>query len=79
MVASWAVFVTKPSDISPAFSDDGYALPELDVQWHEIATDHAKRAGMDKPRRDTPQRSVRMFADAAEASSTRRGVARLAL
>ena len=65
-VASWAVFVTKPSDISPAFSDDGYALPELDVQWHEIATDHAKRAGMDKPKKGHTAAQRRMFADAAE-------------
>ena len=35
-VASWALFVTKPSDLDDAFSDDGYDLPPLDVRWHEI-------------------------------------------
>src|SRR6202000_2417863 len=40
-VASWALFITKPSDLSPVFSDDGYVLPPLDVRWHEIPTDHS--------------------------------------
>lgn len=38
-VASWAVFLQKPSDLG--FSDDGYDMPALDVRWHELATDHA--------------------------------------
>lgn len=38
-VASWAVFITKPSDLG--HSDDGYVLPALDVRWHEIPTDYA--------------------------------------
>jgi DNA modification methylase len=44
-VSTWAIFINRPSDIG--FSDDGYVLPELDVRWHEIATDHAD-AGTDK-------------------------------
>jgi hypothetical protein len=39
-VASWALFVQKPSDLG--FSDEGYELPPLDVRWHEIAADHAQ-------------------------------------
>lgn len=35
-VSSWALFITKPSDINPDYSDDGYVLPPLDVRWHEI-------------------------------------------
>jgi len=35
-VSSWALFITKPSDLNPGYSDDGYILPELDVRWHEI-------------------------------------------
>lgn len=35
-VSSFALFVTKPSDISPDYPDDGYELPPLDVRWHEI-------------------------------------------
>ncbi len=35
-VSSWALFITKPSDINPAYSDDGYALPPLKVNWHEL-------------------------------------------
>lgn len=38
-VASWAIFLQKPSDLG--YSDDGYALPELEVHWHEIPSDHS--------------------------------------
>lgn len=44
-VASWAVVITKPSDLG--HSDDGYILPKLDVRWHEIPSDYAL-AGADK-------------------------------
>jgi DNA modification methylase len=44
-VASWALFVQRPSDLG--FSDEGYQLPELDVHWHEIPTNHAD-AGTEK-------------------------------
>lgn len=46
-VATWALFVQKPSDIDPAFSDEGYELPPLDVRWHEIPSDHSD-AGEEK-------------------------------
>ena len=35
-VSSWALFITKPSDVNPKYSDEGYVLPPLDVKWHEI-------------------------------------------
>lgn len=35
-VSSWALFITKPSDVNPKYSDEGYVLPPLDVRWHEI-------------------------------------------
>lgn len=38
-VASWAIFVQRPSDLG--FSDEGYALPELDIRWHEVPSDHS--------------------------------------
>lgn len=44
-VASWALFVQRPSDLG--FSDEGYALPPLDVHWHEIPSDHSS-AGSEK-------------------------------
>lgn len=44
-VASWAVFITKPSDLG--YNDEGYVLPELDVRWHEIPSDYAA-AGAEK-------------------------------
>ena len=46
-VASWAIFLQKPSDLGPEFSDEGYSLPPLDIRWHEIPTDHT-RAGCEK-------------------------------
>ncbi len=47
-VASWALFVQKPSDITANEDDDkGYVLPPLDVRWHEIKTDH-HNAGSEK-------------------------------
>ena len=35
-VSSWALFITKPSDVNPEYSDEGYVLPPIDVKWHEI-------------------------------------------
>lgn len=35
-ISSWALFITKPSDINPDYSDEGYDLPPLEVRWHEI-------------------------------------------
>ena len=42
--ASWAIFLQRPSDLG--YSDEGYELPELDIHWHEIASDHSQ-AGVD--------------------------------
>ncbi|ATH82871.1 DNA methylase N-4 [Ectopseudomonas mendocina] len=44
-VASWALFIQKPSDLG--FSDDGYTLPEIDLHWHELPSDH-RQAGAEK-------------------------------
>ena len=38
-IASWALFIQRPSDLG--YSDDGYVLPEIDVRWHEVRTDHS--------------------------------------
>lgn len=39
-VASWALFVDKPSDLG--YDDTGYVMPELNINWHRIAADHEK-------------------------------------
>lgn len=39
-VASWALFIYKPSDLG--YSDEGYDLPPLNVQWHRIPVDHTR-------------------------------------
>lgn len=55
-VASWALVIQKPSDLG--CSDEGYTLPPLAVNWHEVPSDHAA-AGAEK----SGQR--RMFRSAA--------------
>lgn len=62
-VASWAVFVSRPSDLG--YSDEGYALPELRVHWHEIPTDHLARAGAEKPKKGKKAAQLRLIADSA--------------
>jgi DNA modification methylase len=58
-VSSWALFVSKPSDITRNPEDDkGYILPDLDIRWHEIPSDHSK-AGAEK------DGQFMMFKDAA--------------
>ena len=51
-VASWAVFVGKPSDVNPEYSDDGYDLPPLQINWHRLESKHdepiADRDGQQK-------------------------------
>lgn len=37
-VSSWAVFVGKPSDVNPDYSDDGYDLPPLKINYHRLVT-----------------------------------------
>ena len=34
-VSSWAVFLQKPSDLG--YSDDGYALPKLNIHYHKVS------------------------------------------
>jgi len=43
-VSSWAIFLQKPSDLG--YSDEGYSLPDLEVYWHEVPSDH-KGAGFE--------------------------------
>lgn len=31
---SWAIFLSRPSDLG--YSDEGYALPPLEIVWHEL-------------------------------------------
>ncbi len=35
-ISSSALFVTKPSDLDPEYSDEGYDLPPLEIRWHEL-------------------------------------------
>lgn len=46
-VSSWALFITKPSDVDPKYSDKGYDLPPLIVNWHEIPVEYGKAEDKD--------------------------------
>lgn len=37
-VSSWALFVERPSDLG--YPDDGYIMPDLDIEWLCIPSDH---------------------------------------
>lgn len=66
--SSWALFITKPSDINPEYSDEGYNLPELIVNWHEIPIHYGDKCEKDG--------QMKMFDEAAqglkEAARTKR-------
>lgn len=40
-LASWAVFVQRPSDLG--YSDEGYDLPPIEVVWHEVPAGDGSR------------------------------------
>lgn len=46
-VSSWALFITKPSDLNPDYSDEGYVLPPIEVRWHEIQVKYGDSAEKD--------------------------------
>lgn len=56
-VSSWALFITKPSDLNPEYSDAGYVLPPLQVNWHEIPVHYGDTANKDG--------QVQLFTEAA--------------
>jgi len=39
-LASWAAFIQRPSDLG--YSDSGYDLPAINVQWHRLQDDHTQ-------------------------------------
>lgn len=57
-VSSWALFVTKPSDLNPDYADDGYDLPPLDVRWHELPVHYGDAVDKDG--------QMQMFQEAAK-------------
>lgn len=57
-VSSWTLFVTKPSDLNPEYSDEGYDLPPLDVRWVEIPVHYGDTADRDG--------QIQLFQEAAE-------------
>jgi hypothetical protein len=42
---SWSIFLQKPSDLG--YSDEGYDLPPLNIDWVEVPVDHST-AGVDR-------------------------------
>lgn len=45
-VYSWAVFIQRPSDLG--YDDEGYALPPLNVFWHEVKITEALEGKVDR-------------------------------
>lgn len=41
-ISSWALFFTKPSDINPDYSDEGYVMPPFEVRYHRLESDNSK-------------------------------------
>jgi SAM-dependent methyltransferase len=60
-VSSWALFLTKPSDMG--YGDEGYDLPGLEIIQHEIPTDHINRQEFDE------DGEMQMFVNAAKGLS----------
>jgi len=56
-VSTWAVFITKPSDLG--YPDEGYDLPPMEVVYHEVPVDHlsgpAEKDGQTKLFRDAAE------------------------
>lgn len=38
-VSSWALYYTKPSDLNPEYSDEGYILPPLKINYNKLISD----------------------------------------
>lgn len=41
-VTSWAVCISKPSDMGPQYDDAGFVLPPLEIQEHCVEVDYAR-------------------------------------
>lgn len=39
-LSTWAVFLQRPSDLG--YSDEGYDLPPMRVEWHKVGVDHTQ-------------------------------------
>lgn len=61
-VSTWALFITKPSDINESYSDDGYDLPPMELHFHELEAVDKNCAEKDG--------QLRLFADCAASLST---------
>lgn len=57
-VSSWGLFITKPSDVNPSYSDEGYDLPNLKIIYHKVEADHSTAGSEDDGQ-------IKMFRDAA--------------
>lgn len=67
-VSSWALFITKPSDLNPEYSDAGYDLPLLEVRWHELPIHYGDAQDQDG--------QISLFSEAAAGLKEAAGVKR---
>jgi hypothetical protein len=75
-VASWALFLQKPSDLG--YSDDGYELPPIEVVWHEVPAAARGDAKFDRDGRGELFRDAGMGVQAAAAEKRESIEARVA-
>lgn len=47
-VTDWAVCLSRPSDLNPTYSDEGYDLPPLHLVPHRVSVDHTRAWQPDK-------------------------------
>lgn len=61
-VTSWALFIGKPSDVCRDYSDAGYDLPPLKINYHRLEYDNAKRQAAQTDREiDEVQRLTKAY------------------
>ena len=46
-MSSWALFIVKPSDLNPGYSDKGYDLPPFEIRWHELPIEYGNAVDRD--------------------------------
>lgn len=70
-LTSWAVCITKPSDLGDGYDDDGYVLPPLNIVGHHV--------GVNQQAIDKAWENGRLFPDIAPSSTELGRVKRMSL
>lgn len=60
-VTSWAVCISKPSDLG--YDDDGFLLPALNIETHRVEVDHTRAQAVGKLFLDSQMSATSMWAE----------------